>query len=135
MTALDLSPLANAIRQFESALGEQQREPERTLLRDGLIQRFEFTYSMCERMLRRFLEATASAGEEIDAMSFPTLIRTASERGLLLHGWDRWEVYRRTRNKTSHTYNEGVAVEVVELLPEFLAETKFLLERLTAGAA
>jgi nucleotidyltransferase substrate binding protein (TIGR01987 family) len=135
MTALDLSPLANAIRQFESALGEQQRESERTLPRDGLIQRFEFTYSMCERMLRRFLEATASAGEEIDAMSFPTLIRTASERGLLLHGWDRWEVYRRTRNKTSHTYNEGVAVEVVELMPEFLAETKFLLERLTAGAA
>ncbi len=135
MTALDLSPLANAIREFESALGEQQREPERTLLRDGLIQRFEFTYSMCERMLRRFLEATASAGEEIDAMSLPTLIRTASERGLLLHGWDRWEVYRRTSNKTSRTYNEAVAVEVVELLPEFLAETKFLLERLTAGAA
>jgi len=71
MTALDLSPLANAIRQFESALGEQQREPERTLLRDGLIQRFEFTYSMCERMLRRFLEASASAGEEIDESPLP----------------------------------------------------------------
>jgi nucleotidyltransferase substrate binding protein (TIGR01987 family) len=135
MKELDLSPLANAVRQFESALGEQQREPERTLLRDGLIQRFEFTYSLCERMLRRFLEVTSSAGEDIDAMSFPTLIRTASERGLLLHGWDRWEVYRRARNKTSHTYNEGVALEVLELLPDFLTETKYMLERLTVETA
>jgi nucleotidyltransferase substrate binding protein (TIGR01987 family) len=135
MDGLDLSPLSNAARQFESALEEQQREPERTLLRDGLIQRFEFTYSLSERMLRRFLELTSSAGEDIDAMSFPTLIRSASERGLLLHGWDRWEIYRRARNKTSHTYNEGIALEVLELLPDFLIETKYLLERLTAEAA
>lgn len=130
MESIDLSPLAKAIQQFESALREQQLEPERTLLRDGLIQRFEFTYSMSERMLRRFMEINSGAGEEIDAMSFPTLIRTASERGLLLNGWDKWEVYRRARNKTSHTYNEAVALEVVELLPDFLLEADHLLTRM-----
>jgi hypothetical protein len=81
-------------------------------------------------MLRRFLEVTSGSGEEVDAMTFPTLIRTASEKGLLLHGWDRWEGYRRARNKTSHTYNEGVALEVVEILPEFLVEARYLLEKL-----
>lgn len=132
MDGIDLAALASAIRQFESALAEQQQEPERTLLRDGLIQRFEFAYSLSERMLRRFLEVMSSVGEDIDAMSFPTLIRTASERGLLLNGWDRWEVYLRGRNKTSHTYNEAVALEVVQMLPDFLAETKHLLSRLNA---
>lgn len=135
MDGIDFLPLANAIRQFESALEEQHHEPERTLLRDGLIQRFEFTYSLCERMLRRFLEVTSSAGEDIDAMSFPTLIRTASERGVLMSGWDRWEVYRRGRNKTSHTYNEAVALEVLEILPDFLAEAKHLLNRLIEVSA
>jgi len=130
MESIDLLPLTNAIRQFESALAEYGKEPARTLLRDGLIQRFEFTYSMCERMMRRFLEVSSSGSEDVDAMSFPTLIRTASERGLLLHGWDRWEGYRRARNMTSHTYNEAVALEVVEKLPEFSAEAGYLLKRL-----
>ncbi len=89
MESIDLLPLANAIRQFESALVEYGEDPARTLLRDGLIQRFEFTYSQCERMLRRFLELSSSGSEDVDTMSFPTLIRTASERGFLLHGWDR----------------------------------------------
>ncbi|NYF80120.1 HI0074 family nucleotidyltransferase substrate-binding subunit [Granulicella arctica] len=131
MDSLDVTPLASAIRQFGSALEEYGREPERTLLRDGLIQRFEFTYSLCERMLRRFLEAASGGGEDVDAMSFPALIRTASEKGLLLHGWDRWSEFRRARNKTSHTYSEAAAVEVLEQLPAFLTEAQYLLERLS----
>jgi len=135
MESIDLLPLTNAIRQFEGALMEYGNEPGRTLLRDGLIQRFEFTYSMCERTLRRFLEVSSSGSEDIDAMSFPTLIRTASERGLLLHGWDRWEGYRRARSRTIHTYNETVALEVLERLPEFSAEANYLLERLKEKVA
>jgi nucleotidyltransferase substrate binding protein (TIGR01987 family) len=133
MDELDLTPLANAIRQFESALEEQAREPERTLLRDGLIQRFEFTYGLCEGMLRRFLEITSGGREDVDAMSFPTLIRTASERGLILHGWDRWSDFRKARNKTSHAYSETVALEVMEQLPDFHREALYLLTKLTAG--
>lgn len=133
MDVLDLTPFANATRQFESALGEYAKEPGRTLLRDGLIQRFEFTYSLCERMLRRYLEATSSGEEDVDAMSFPALIRTASERGLLLHGWDRWSAFRTARNKTSHTYSETVALEVLEVLPAFLVEAQHLLGRMSEG--
>ncbi len=135
MDAIDLSPLAKAIQQFESALVEHKQEPQRTLLRDGLIQRFEFTDSLCERMLRRFLEVASSGAEDIDGMSFPTLIRTASERGLLLQGWDKWEGYRRVRNKTSHTYNERAALEVVEMLPAFLTEAKHLLMKMRERGA
>ncbi len=130
MDDLDLTPLARTIQQFRTALAEHGQEPGRTLLRDGLIQRFEFTYSLAERMVRRHLELASGDAEEIDRMSFPTLIRTASERGLLLHGWDHWEAYRRARNKTSHTYNEDVALEVVAMLPAFLIEAEHLLAQL-----
>ncbi len=131
MDGLDLTPLASAIRQFESALEEYGREPERTLLRDGLIRRFEFTYGLCEKTLRRYLEATAGSGDDVDAMSFPTLIRTASEQNLVLHGWDRWSEFRRARNKTSHTSSEPVALEVLAELPAFLIEAQHLLRSLT----
>ncbi len=80
METMDVTPLVNATKRFEEALGEYAADPRRTIVRDGLIQRFEFTYGLCEAMLRRYLELTASGREDIDAMSFPALIRTASER-------------------------------------------------------
>jgi hypothetical protein len=42
-------------------------------------------------------------------MSFATLVRTASERGLLKSGWDKWQIFREARNITSHTYNQAKA--------------------------
>jgi hypothetical protein len=50
-------------------------------IRDGLIQRFEFTYDLATRMLRRVIEATSENPSEVAAMTFPTLIRTAWEQG------------------------------------------------------
>lgn len=128
---MDLTPLVNATKRFEEALVEYAADPERTIVRDGLIQRFEFTYGLCEAMLRRFLEVTTSGREDIDALSFPALIRTASEKGLLLHGWNRWHDYRKARNQTSHTYNEATALDVVSHLPAFLLEVRHLLTRMT----
>ncbi len=99
------------------------------------MQRFEFTYGLCEAMLRRFLEVTTSGREVLDALSFPALIRTASEKELLLHGWDRWHDYRKARHQTSHTYNEVTALDVVSQLPAFLLKAQHLRTRLDRGAA
>lgn len=64
-------------------------------------------------------------------MAFQTLIRTGSEQGLLLSGWDRWADYRKARGTTSHIYDEEKAREVFEIVPTFLEEARFLLERLS----
>ena len=45
----------------------------------ALIQRFEFTYDLEHKMLRRALEDAAAEPEEIDRLSYPALIRTAGE--------------------------------------------------------
>jgi hypothetical protein len=50
-------------------------------IRNGLIQRFEFTYHLAHKMLRRALEAGAANPEEIDRLTFPDLIRTGVEQG------------------------------------------------------
>lgn len=99
-------------------------------IRDGLIQRFEFTYDLAHKMLRRALERAAANPEEVDRMSFPTLIRTASEQGLLRGDWSDWRNYGEMRNITSHTYDEAKALLVAAAIPEFLAEARALVERL-----
>jgi hypothetical protein len=68
-------------------------------------------------------------------MPFQDLIRTGSERGLLLSDWSRWKVFRTARSITSHTYDEAKAREVFAIIPEFLAEASHLRDRLKDAAA
>ncbi len=132
MTDLDFSPLSKAVGQLESGLRDYERMPDLTIVRDGLIQRFEFTYELSHKMLKRFLEATAANPVEIDQMTFQNLIREGEERGLLRSGWDVWSIFRRARGTTSHTYDESKALEVVAIIPDFLKEAQFLYDQLIA---
>jgi nucleotidyltransferase substrate binding protein (TIGR01987 family) len=130
MASLDPTSLGNAIAQLRTGLETLDRAPGNDLYRDGVIQRFEFTYSLCHRMLLRFLEQTSAAPDEVDRMSFATLIRTADERGLLKSRWDKWQLFREARNITNHTYNQAKAEQVMAVVPDFLSEAEFLYEQL-----
>lgn len=107
---LDFTPLANAVARLDEGLVRYEADRSDAQIRDGLIQRFEFTYDLSHKMLRCVLEAGAANPEEIDRMTFPTLIRTAAEQGLLAGQWDDWRVFREMRSITSHTYDEAKAM-------------------------
>lgn len=130
--SLDLVPLANAIARLGEGLACYRIDTTDTQIRDGLIQRFEFTYEIGHKMLKRHLESASPTPGEIDAMTFADLIRTGSEHGLLLGDWPRWRTYRDMRARSSHTYDEKTALEVVAGIPGFLAEARHLLAALTA---
>lgn len=132
---LDFSPLANAVARLDEGLARYLGDMSDAQIRDGLIQRFEFTYDLSHKMLRRALELAAANPEEIDRMSFPTLIRTGSEQGLLQGDWTVWRAYREMRNITSHTYDETKAQQVASAIPGFLDEARELLRRLEASQA
>lgn len=131
--SLDFSPLANAIARLGEGLARYLNDTGDTQIRDGLIQRFEFTYDLAHKMLRRALESAAANPEEVDRMSFPTLIRTGNEQGLLRGDWNDWRIYREMRNITSHTYDEAKALQVAAAIPQFLDEARELLGRLQSG--
>jgi nucleotidyltransferase substrate binding protein (TIGR01987 family) len=127
---LDLSSLRNAVARLDEGLARYERDTSDTQIRDGLIQRFEFTYDLSHKMLRRALAEAAANPEEIDRMSFPEVIRTASEQGLLVGDWSTWRIYREMRNITSHSYDEAKALQVAAAIPAFLIAAKALAARL-----
>jgi nucleotidyltransferase substrate binding protein (TIGR01987 family) len=129
-TALDISPLVNAVARLREGLERHRREPQDEQLRDGLIQRFEFTYELGHRMLRRYLRMVAPSPDEYGQMPFQDLIRTANEQGLLRGDWPAWRRYRDMRARTSHTYAAAVAAQVAAGIPDFLAEATHLLGQL-----
>lgn len=132
---LDIRSLEKAIDRLAEGLARYQRDTTDTQIRDGLIQRFEFTYELSHKMLKRYLEATSASPDQYDAMPFADLIRSGNEQGLLLSDWPGWRTYREMRSRTSHTYDEAVALAVVAGIPDFLEEAMFLRDQLRARLA
>ena len=129
---LDLGPLERAIERLNEGWIRYQQDISDTQVRDGLIQRFEFTYEISHKMLKRYLQATSASPAEFDEMSFQDLIRSGNEHGLLLGAWPDWKSYRNMRSKTSHTYDEDIALQVVAGILPFLAEARHLRDQLKA---
>jgi nucleotidyltransferase substrate binding protein (TIGR01987 family) len=127
---LDLTPLQNATDRLAEALQTYRKNPHEELFRDGLIQRFEFTYELSHKTLKRFLEMTSGTPGELDAMLFSDQIRMANEQGLLRSKWPVWKEFRNKRSKSSHAYSVEAAMEVVQAIPDFLDETRYLLAQL-----
>ena len=125
---LDLSSLHKAVASLAEVIILHEKETSNAIIRDAMIQRFEYTYELTYKMLKRYLELSEPSAEEVDQMSFPNLIRTVSERALLAHGWDQWKLYRDARNITSHTYNEKKALQICIIIPNFLAEVQHLVK-------
>ena len=130
METLNLQPLARAITRLDEGWQRYLREQADEQIRDGLIQRFEFTYEISHKTLKRSLESTSANPAQFDAMAFQDIIRTANEQGLLAGDWNDWKQYREMRSRTSHTYDEATALAVVGGIEKFLNEARFLQQRL-----
>ena len=123
----DLTPLDNAVRQLAAGLAMSREYPANEVIRDGVIQRFEYTYELSHKTLRRYLMATEPSPAVPEDLTFPALIRMGSVRGLLEGGWDAWREFRKARGTTSHAYDGVKAAEVFLVIPDFLREAEGLL--------
>ena len=107
-----------AFARFEEALtvleNTSAESAEYPLVRDALIQRFEFTFETFWKMVKVFLELQegllCASPRRCFRELFATGYTTEEETRELLRMVD-------LRNRTAHTYDERVAEEVVAALP------------------
>jgi len=100
--------------QFGKALArlhEAIEVDETPMVRDALIQRFEFTYELAWKSMFYWLR---DQGEKVPEMVNPVL--QAAFRCELISDPIVWEKTKDSRNETSHTYNEVKAVEVASFV-------------------
>ena len=127
-----VSSYCSPVARLREGLARTAEEPADGQLRDGLIQRFQRTYELSHKMLKRHLEHSAANPQAYDAADFQYLIRSANEQGLLRSDWPVWRRFRELRGKTSHTYDEAVAKDVAAEIPSFMEEAAHLLNALQA---
>ncbi|MEJ0061934.1 MAG: HI0074 family nucleotidyltransferase substrate-binding subunit [Alphaproteobacteria bacterium] len=116
------------IGDFRKALAKLRQgldEASTELGRDGVIQRFEFTYEQAWKTLKLWL-----AGKDIDVRNAKDALREALGQGLLDDG-GLWSRLHENRNLTSHTYDSAVAAAVYAFIAaEGYAALARLLEKL-----
>jgi len=130
---LDLSSLEKAVIAFKTSLEVynqsplQEQEAEKLLMRDGVIQRFEFTFELSWKMLKRYLELYTM--EKPDGLINRDLFRIGCEQGLI-NDAEKWFGYLNMRNQTIHIYDEKKARAVFEAAKKFLPDAEFLLNKI-----
>lgn len=117
-----------ALRRSLTALRKVTRmDLEDEVVRDAAIKRFEFTYEIAWKMMKRHLEWAGQ--NELTAVPRRELFRLAA-RHSLIEDPVHWFNYHDGRNLTSHTYDEDNARKVVALLKDFVKDTNKLLNAL-----
>lgn len=125
---LSLKPLRQAHCALAEALEQTEKAPEHELMRDGLIQRFEFTYEMAWKTMKRYLE-TEHQEAGADQWSRRDLYRIAGETGLI-DDPKAWFEFMKLRNLSSHTYNKAAEERVATAIPGFAAACEVLINTL-----
>jgi len=119
-----LTPLKKAVASLKLALAQ----PKDEFVRDAVIQRFEYTYELAWKMLKRYLDESEGAAA-VDPLSRKDLFRLGGERGIV-GNVEAWLVYHRARNETSHVYDESKAEQVYDVARQFAVDAENLLAEL-----
>ena len=120
---LILTPFEDALASLEEVL----EMPKNDIVRDATIQRFEYTYELAWKMMKRHLEWSGTINT--DPPTKRDLFREAANVGLIKDA-ETWFEYNIARGKTSHTYDESTAEEVYEAAIKFAPDSRSLLVEL-----
>jgi nucleotidyltransferase substrate binding protein (TIGR01987 family) len=129
----DLCKMALSIQNLNkavAALAMAVSQPRNEFIRDSVIQRFEFTYELAWKAIRKQL--IFEIGEaSVDGLSRRDLFRRALQQKLI-SDFELWVLFHEARNSTSHNYDENNAEKVYQVALRFLPEAQTLLSNLTS---
>ncbi|MBU4485086.1 nucleotidyltransferase substrate binding protein [bacterium] len=115
---------------FEKALGTLKKALEvkklSDLERDGAIQRFEYTFEIAWKTMRKVLLALGRS--EVSSSPKP-IIRDAQEEGLI-ESAELWFGFLEARNLSTHIYDQAEADFVFGVLKDFPPYVEKLLQKI-----
>ncbi len=120
---VEFGVLERAVASLQEGLA---RPPANDLERDGVIQRFEYTFELTWKTSKRVLD-----GMGIKSNSPRSVIRDLANQGFISDA-SAWLEMLHARNYTSHIYNESVAKWVFSVCSPFLLAAEKLILKLKA---
>jgi nucleotidyltransferase substrate binding protein (TIGR01987 family) len=117
---INITTLIKATKSFKEGIKGAHSELER----DGVIQRFEFTYELVWKTLKKILKFKG-----LDVNSPRDVFREAA-KFYFIDDPLVWFEFIKKRNLTVHTYNSDCADEIFESLSKFEVELDKLIKKI-----
>lgn len=115
----------NALKRLKEAIARYLTAPSDTLYRDGLIQRFEFTFELAWKSLKEYME---DQGVVMTIISPRSVLKEAYAAGMIDNP-DIWNEAVDSRNLMSHIYDEETAISIADRVSsEFIVPLTALAE-------
>lgn len=124
--------LKSQISQLTKALGRLKEAlafPQTAMNKDATIQRFEFTFELCWKLM----QGIAQEKGLVEILTPRDSIRTAAQLKLI-DNVGLWFDFLKDRNLSSHLYDEVIAANVYEDLKKFLPEAEEFLIKIKKSA-
>jgi len=123
-----LDNFSRALAQLRYGVELCQERKLSILEEQGIIQAFEYNHELAWSLLKDYL---AEYGGLVNLIGSRDTTREVFKRGLIDDG-EQWMEMIKSRNLSSHTYNEGTAKGLLKIIPEYFIEFEKLIAKFTA---
>jgi len=122
-----LDNFIRALAQLRYGVELLQERKLSILEEQGIIQAFEYNHELAWNLLKDYL---SEFGGLVDLIGSRDTTREAFKRGLIEKG-ELWMSMIKSRNLSSHTYNEDTAKGLLNIIPEYFVEFEKLAAKFT----
>ena len=122
-----LDNLKRALAQLKFGVDLMKQRDLSILEEQGIIQAFEYNHELAWNLLKDYL---SEYGGLVNLIGSRDTTREAFKRGLIEKG-ELWMEMIKSRNLSSHTYNEDTAKGLLNIIPEYFVEFEKLAAKFT----
>ena len=128
---LDIESLRQAAQSLQKAYEIYQENSNNNqdlcdIIADSCVKRFEYTFETAWKTMKKYFKLQYSKKEE--ELTMNNIFRFMEGYGFTTSRL-KWKEYYVQRNNTSHEYNFEKARRLLVIIPEFLEEVTFLLNK------
>lgn len=123
-----LANYSKALDQLSNAIITSQQRPLSELEKQGLIQAFEFTHELAWNVMKDYFAYQGNPG----ITGSRDAAREAFQKGLVVDG-EGWMEMIKSRNQTSHTYQQKVADEIAgKIVGQYFTLFQHFLQKMSS---
>jgi nucleotidyltransferase substrate binding protein (TIGR01987 family) len=112
---------------YETFASNNQNNVVKDMLADSCVKRFEYTIELAIKTMKRLLKEIYFIDEK--DLTVNNIFRLMEGYGFI-KSWIQWKEYYKNRNNTVHEYDIEKSRELLKLIPNFIEDTAFLVEKL-----
>ena len=127
---LDIEALRKAKLSLQKAynvyLNGADDEEMREIYADSCVKRYEYTFETAWKTMKKYFKL--QYGKKEEELTMNNIFRFMESYGFA-KSWTVWRDFYSKRNSTAHEYNIEKSRNLIEVIPEFLNNVDFLLEK------